>query len=512
MAGTSIGAASLKVVASTNGLSSGLDKAYNTLGSFKSKVTKSFSSLGGGALLGGGIGAALVGGTKLFGDAVSTIKELADVGKQAKGLGIASDQFMGLSAAAAKAGVEGEQFTGMLAKLGKKTTDAAAGNKQAADMFARLGLNAAELSKLPLDQQLLKVSTALAALPPGGQQAAAAMGIFEEAGAKLLPVLAQGGAKLQEFIDKQRKMGTALDPKQMEKVLAAKDALPKAEAAFKGLWNRVVVSMAPMITKIAGVFSKILEKAQPVFDWLARAAEAYFGVYADVFGEILDAIGEVITAVGEWVSEMTGFTGEFPTIGEVITGVFKSIGIVGAFVWDGMVMGVGTVAVVVGELLTLFSKIPELLAEVGRAMPDELRPEWFNDLIASGDQFAAWSKRNGEKMSEWGQGTFKNFGKSAEQVETWFAKRGKKDSDEMSKALAAAAAPSAAVKWEYKPTAAVERGSKEDYSARLKWQQGNASAQDKQLAEQRNGNGLLRQVNAGIEKLNNKPAAALGVI
>lgn len=474
------------LVLSTNAtkLYSGLSEAANKMKTWASGVTSSVTGQLGG--IGGKLAASLKGGiatmaasfgTGVFTGAIDQIKELAAVGKQAKSLGIASDQFIGLTSQLSKFGVEGGEAVKLFAKLGAKTTEAASGNKELAAVFKSIGLDAAQLKGQSLDKQFIALADGISKLPSAGEQARVAMKLFEEAGVKALPMLQKSGPEIQKQIDKLKALGVALGDADMSKLMRAQQALPKLGLAFDGLRNKVLVAIAPIIEVISSKITKAAEKLAPVFEWVGRAVSTYWGIIADVVGEVVEGIWDVITAAGEWLGSFLNLSSVSSTVEEAITAVFKGIGIAGAYAWDTLKAGLGFVTIGVGllvkglgEAIKLFGKLTGVGLETGEA-----------------------TKRMGDDLIKWGMKQPTKFGESAEQVRKWFEKRANKKPEELEKSGKMQSETPKAVESKYTAVGAMLKGSREAYSLETKFRAESAlnpqlDLQRKQLDEQKRAN------------------------
>lgn len=506
MAKTSIGTAALILSANGAALGKGLDSAYKSIQGFKGRVTSAFASLGSGSPA----IAAVLGGTKLVGDAIKSIADLSAIGKQAKGLGISSEQFQGLGLAAKRAGIESTEFGDLLGKLQGKI---AGGAKGVPEALNAIGLSLGELQGKSGDQQFLMIADAMQKVGAGGEASFAAMKLFEGAGQRLLPVLTQGGDKLRAFIEQQKKLGTVLGDSQMSAVMKAQAAMPKIQAAFEGLWNRIVVAAAPAIEAFAKVFSKILEKAQPVLDWIARAAEAYYAVIGPAIEEVIEAIGYGIQSVGEWAASLFDFGGQWPTVGDVVTGVLRAIGIAGAYAFDVLKAGAGVVVVGLSLLVDAFGLVlrgMKNLLEAGAKLPDSLGGKEFKAAAATVQGWQTKTENAAEGMRKWGAEAVMGFGNSADKVRRWFDAL-KEKKDEVLDMGPVAEQISAATE-QIKSKAAestIVFGTKEDYSYRVQFEANRQKSEDAVVSAIKQGNEQLKAANRNLETIAGQPTTKL---
>jgi hypothetical protein len=482
LANNSIGKAALILTTNDRGLGRGLDGAYSKLQGFKTSITSSFSNLAiGGALT------SLIGGGKIVGDLLDSIREKADLSQQARSLGIPVAAFQAIKAAAASAAVDVGGLTEALINMSGKIAEANAGNQNTAAAFRAIGLEAAALRGKRLDQQFLEIAGALGRVQDSGTRARMALAVLgEEAGKMLLPVLAEGTSRFERFAAEQKRTGEALSQSDALGIERARAALPRIGAAFDGAWTRIVVAAAPSIERVAGVATRILTRLQPLFNAFAEGVSTYYEIVGSFIGEVIDLGSELVSELSGWLGDV------FPeaktlSVREMVFGLFEGIGVAGGYAWDTLKAGAGAFVlgvVGVSDAVTALIEVLADLVDLAGDLPSELGgatfERWAMDLKSFAKDRAETST---EDLRAWGTRQMEAFGNSQSQVHTWFAKlrAGKQDIEQAADKVNAAAQQLGQV---LKPNAALDRGSKEDFSARVQWQFQNEQA-DKNLAEAR---------------------------
>lgn len=483
MAETSIGKGNLTLGVNSGALGKGLKAATSTLsgwasstaGMMKSKSAGIMSAFGmGGSVKGGLLGLAGGMGLGAFDGAIDKVRELSQVGKQAKNLGIESGQFMGLAEVFKKSGVEGNEMIAMLAKMQAKVSDAANGNAQMAGTFKSIGLNAQDLAAMKPDEQFKAIADAIGGLKSKGDQTAVAMKLFEEQGVKLGGVWSQGSAGIQKQIEKAKELGTALGQTDMDKLMKAQSAIPKLGKLWDGFKNKTIVAIAPIIELIGGKLSSVVEGITPLFSWVSRGISTHWGIIADVIGEGVSLVWDFGKSVIGAIGEVFSFGGEMMSIEDIVTGAWKAIGIAAAYVWDVIKAGAGGVSFAMGTLVNVFADVSDAYTSFlekfkGSAVADMI--PGFDKMVENSKKGNAILRKSGDEMKAWGKGTFDNFGKSADSVKAWFEKRKNKGGedmedlgDEFGKGLEPAMKKAAK---EVNFAGAFEKGSKEEYSILL---------------------------------------------
>lgn len=133
-----------------------MDKSQfdSALGSMKSGIGGIASPL---KALGGMVGAAFsVGAVVAFGKALAA--EASQTKRMSDGIGVSVGMLDELGDMAERAGASGEGFQQKIARLVDTQEEAAKGNKEAAESFARLGISVGDLTKLSPEQLLERVA------------------------------------------------------------------------------------------------------------------------------------------------------------------------------------------------------------------------------------------------------------------------------------------------------------------------------------------------------------------
>jgi len=357
--------------------------------------------------------------------------DLSAVGKQAAALGIASDTFMGLSAAAKQAGVEGEQFGTLLQKAQVKIAE---GSPDVQAALSSVGLSLEQLRGKTPDQIFYAVADGMAGVSDQGARALAATKLFEEEGAKLLPVLGRGSAGLKEFVAQQKAMGAALSQSDMDSVLHAQARITQLGERVEGVMNRMVVAALPFLEVGLDITDAIIGMMPPFED------VKYFGL-----------------------------------------ATLQALGVAGAYVWDTLKAGVGGFTASAGIAT----------AAVGKLMHQ------------MGMKEGAGVNAAGMEMAKWGFDQVGGFGNSAKAVESFFANIGKaapKVGEKIGKAAGEQMAKSFA--FEYRQNPALERGTAEEYSARVRWESGQMTLQQQQV---RKAEEIAKNTAATVNALQNLP-------
>lgn len=216
-----------------------------------------------------------------------TIKGLAAVDAQAKlakQLNTTSSSMATIARAGELSGISIEKINASATRLTRRLSLAEAGAGPAAEAIKRLGLNAAEVARLPLDERIATVNTAINEMIPAAQQAGVATQLFgEEAGIAMRSldpaVMAQAAHEAELF-------GTAISDVDAAQVEAANDAMSTISTAIEGVSKRLAIEMAPIIQAVSKMFVDAAEEA----GGFGEATSDAFGFVVESAAFVMDAV------------------------------------------------------------------------------------------------------------------------------------------------------------------------------------------------------------------------------
>lgn len=215
----------------------GIDKRFNKMGNTFKKV--------GGALAGAFAVAGLsnmVKQTLNFNDALS---------KTADRLGIMVEDLQGLHFAAEQSGVSVSTLEMGMQRMSRRVSEAGLGTGEAVKALKELGIEASSISKMGLDQQFKTLADALAGVESEADQVRIAMKLFDTEGVKLLNMMKNGSAGLNEFQQEAKDLGFVLSRDMIAKMENANDSMNRVKKAGDGLKSVFAVALAPAISIVS---------------------------------------------------------------------------------------------------------------------------------------------------------------------------------------------------------------------------------------------------------------------
>lgn len=353
------------------------DKAsqqLKTLGQRIQKVGAGISMAGAGLTA----GAAAVAGPFL-----AMVKQFASAGdnlnKMSARTGVSVEALSSLGFAAEQSGADLAALETGLSRMQRTIGDAARGMAGAADSLAQLGLSMEDLNGLSPEEQFKLIAQRLSSIEDPTLRAAAAMSIFGRSGTKLLPLIANGAAGIEELQKEAEALGITLSTEDAQAAADFTDAMNRVVRAIKGTALQIGGALAPALTealgKIKGFVTYMIEwvkanKTLVVNIAKGAAVIGAAGVALTSFGLIVSVVGTGIAGLGTLIG------GAFAVITTVLGAVLSPIGLVVAAVaglgvaWATMTEnGKSTVA----SLMTWFGQLKDYATQTWQGIAAALK-------------------------------------------------------------------------------------------------------------------------------------------
>lgn len=225
----------------------------------------------------------------------SSLKTIDAQSKMAQSLDTSTRSMQVLARAADRAGISTGELEQIGRQLTKRLSQAAGGAGPAAEALERMGLRAADLADLDLDQRISVINRAIEETIPAAEQAAVAAQVFGDRAGLLASrldadTIARANAEIERF-------GLAVTEIQADQIEAANDAISGLGLVTRGLANQMTVALAPTLRRIA-------ERVADLGSWFSdlsprmKRLVVILGSIAAAAGPAAIAIGLLATALG----------------------------------------------------------------------------------------------------------------------------------------------------------------------------------------------------------------------
>lgn len=221
----------------------------------------------------GGI-AGLIGGAGLAATVKTAVDELDRLDEAAERVGVSVESLSALNFAGTLSGLEAEDMTMALTKLSVKMQEAASGSKEAAALFADLGVKVTDSTgKLKsADQVLAEVADAFSGFEDGASKTALAVDLFGKSGAKLVPLLNRGADGLAQMRAEAEKLGAVVDGKLAKQAADFNDNLDRLRIASSAVGRAIAADLLPWLNRLSEEFLAGITSADGF--WAALSAGA----------------------------------------------------------------------------------------------------------------------------------------------------------------------------------------------------------------------------------------------
>lgn len=231
------------------------ERSFKRTGESLTAVTGLLTRMAG--VLGIGFGARAAAGG--FSDFVNDTDKLAKLSQK---LGYSVEELQRLGYIADRNGVAFESMAVALQRATRRIAEVATtGKGQAAPILEALGLSAAELTKLPLDQRMAKLSDAFASVADQGERVRLAFGLFDTEGVDMVRILQNGSAEFRKLNDEATRFAAIVDGKTAK----AAEGLADDMTNLTGVWERLKVRfLAPVARELVQFADNVGLGADPM--------------------------------------------------------------------------------------------------------------------------------------------------------------------------------------------------------------------------------------------------------
>ena len=178
----------------------------------------------------------------------NSLKATDALAKTASKIGTTTEALSALQYVGDLTGVEINTMNMALQRFTRRASEAAVGTGEAKDALRELKVDARELIKLPLDQQMLVLADAFQEAEQRGiNPLRLAFKLFDSEGSALVNMLTQGREGLSEMLGEAKTLGLVMSADAAKGVENANDAMTRFFAVSKGLVAQFTAALAPAI-------------------------------------------------------------------------------------------------------------------------------------------------------------------------------------------------------------------------------------------------------------------------
>lgn len=222
----------------------------------------------------------------------SSFAQTGDVfDKASQRLGISAQSLSELSYAANLSGTTIEQVEDSFKGLTQKIVEAVDKGGDAEDAFTSIGLSAATLSRMSPEEQFYKIADAIAKIDDPTRRSAAAMKIFGDAGAQILPLLSSGSDGINAMKQEARDLGVSVSDSAAKMSAEYNDAIARMTTVCDSLKMSLSEALLPVLTTAADWIKKISTYVSKFARENPTATKSIVAISASVIGLIASISG-----------------------------------------------------------------------------------------------------------------------------------------------------------------------------------------------------------------------------
>ena len=282
----SAGSLSIDVLANTQNLVKGMNKAESVVAKSAKNMTRALTAFG----------AIFVGG-KLTAAISRSNAEIDKLGKTASKLGIGTKELGALQFAAEQSGVKVETLNMALQRSTRRIAEAAKGTGESVKALNELGLSAEDLNRLSPDEQLNAIADAMEGVTNQSDKVRLSMKLFDSSGVDLVNMLKGGSAALKEYARDAESLGILLDDDMVKKVEAANDAQNRLSKSLSVVGKVINVQLAPYIIYASNILVEMTKR----FSSTGESSTIFADILSGVARGVIIAFQSMQTAIDGWI-------------------------------------------------------------------------------------------------------------------------------------------------------------------------------------------------------------------
>jgi phage-related protein len=177
--------------------------------------------------------------------------------------------------------------------------DAQAGGSKSAEIFGRLGINIADVSKMSRENAFNTVVTALQGVTDETDRASLATQVFSKAGINLMPTINMTADQLQGMKDRAHELGLVLSDEAVTAGGQFADQMEETKATLGALGAQALAPLMPMLNDLMKSFTDVLPSLmsfiEPLVQQLMPVIQTLISQLLPVFMKLFEALTPIIS-------------------------------------------------------------------------------------------------------------------------------------------------------------------------------------------------------------------------
>ena len=254
------------------------------------------------------------------------------------------------------------------------------GSGPAAKAIEKLGLNATDLLKLPLDARIARVSEAIRETASAAEQAALFSQFFGDRAFAAFQRL--DPSQLRQANDELKRFGVLVSDRDADRIEATNDAISRLGLLWRGLSNQLAIAAAPALQAAAEGLARLGAVGGPI--------QKVFSGFSTALVLLIDNLRRVMSTAAAFAGFLAGrWVAGLAVAALSVRGLATALVVLrGALIRTG----IGALIVGAGELIYQFTQLAGKVGGVGNAMSllkDVAAEAWSRIALSAG---AAWAR------------------------------------------------------------------------------------------------------------------------
>jgi len=240
-----------------------------------------------------------------------------ELAKTARAIGLSVTELQRFQYAAELGGVESKALNKAMQKLAINISDVAGGTGEAKDAFERYGISAknADGSTRSVSDVMGQAATALEGMTNKTDRASFVYDLFGARGAKVINMLQDGKAAMEAMKAEADRLGLVMSGALIQGVEDANDAILRLTSYLGNVFNRVVASLAPIITEATDALRSFVEMKINDSGGIAQFSR-------DIAVNIVKAARSIVKAFGAITNSIISFSNAIGSVENVYEKLF----------------------------------------------------------------------------------------------------------------------------------------------------------------------------------------------
>lgn len=227
-------------------------------------------------------------GVAFAANSIQVAKDGIQVERLAKTYGITNESYQKFRYTFSLFGVDQRDVNDLFGQYSQKVMEANNGSKMAVMLFKKLGLNAKELVKMPIDEQIYKLSDALNTIENDTIRTAVLGALAgEDLAKKAGPGFIEGAQALREYGEQAKRLGFILSDADVKLSAKFTKSVARLTTVLEGLRRRIGIELMPRLEQMS----------EAILAWYDANGEIIKQDIADFMKHVADAFTQVGNAV-----------------------------------------------------------------------------------------------------------------------------------------------------------------------------------------------------------------------